>query len=137
MMKTVFLAHSKSDNDLATLKAKVINALDRAPQAPGAALSFSVVLGRDHHAVNFARCGSWDAWCNDVATGIHPVKRTPMIDLFVVPEGPIGKATARILELALTVRKPVLMLREGGLVRARGIVTVDAKDYKAGWALHF
>ncbi len=135
-MKTIraFIAHSKNgDVNLGTLKSKIAAALV-ATVGERATVS-AVTLGRDHYEAHFRRCGSWDAWTRDVAVGFHPVTREPQFNLFVVPEGPIGKATAGILTAAFTARKTVLKWDGQKLTPATALVTVDDQDYKSGWRL--
>lgn len=135
-MKTIraFIAHPKNDAlDLGALKQKIAKALVAA--AGTRATVAAVVTGKDHYEAHFRRCGSWDAWTRDVGAGIHPVTRDQQFNLFVVPEGPIGKATAGILQHAFAAGKPVLRWDGTTLTRAKSLVTLDAEDYKSGWRL--
>jgi hypothetical protein len=130
--KRIFLAHSKSDDNVLALVEKTQKL---AESMAAAGVRIEVISGRDHHMANFRRCGSWDSWAREVATGVHPITREPRFDMIVVPAGPLGKATKEICEHALGASKPVLILDSGVLLRASRVVTVDSQDFKSGWRL--
>jgi hypothetical protein len=139
MAKTfrVFIAHSKTDQDLDGLVAQVRRVL--APGAQALGRDLVLVLGRDDHAAEFKRAGGWEAWARDVAHRVHPVTREPFYNAILVPGGPgatVGKATAQIVLFSLSVGKKVVGLgQEHGLWKVRAVETVDGDDFKAGWRL--
>jgi hypothetical protein len=93
-----------------------------------------VVKASDDFNANFARCGGWDAWINDVARGVDYMYRTPRYNAIVVLSEYVGKATGSIVRLALQHDRMVLLMGEnGGSERVIGIEEIDANDYKGGW----
>lgn len=135
----VLITHGRHDTDefLAQLKADVTVLL--AAYGPA-----DVVLARDDYAANFTRCGGWDGWSIDVASGIDPVSREPRYHAYVVPSARVGKATAAILDRALRLGKPVFRFtpakyaglggqRSGTFAGVRAITCVNERDFKAGW----
>jgi hypothetical protein len=106
----------------------------------GAALSergidgLEVVKASDDFNANFARCGSWDAWINDVARGVDYMFRTPRYNAIVVLTEYVGKATGSIVRIALQNDRMVILMGEnGGSERVMGIEEIDPNDYKGGW----
>ncbi len=128
-----FLAHSKActDTDLDDLVADASKILDRL--ADGRA--FAITLGREFYEARFKACGSWESWCNEVATGIEYGSRSPLFKAILVPDGGIGSATARIVEAALGAKKPVIAFRGTAARRVVGVTRVDAKAWKNGWIM--
>jgi len=128
-----FLAHSKActDADLDELVSDVSKILDRL--ADGRA--FNITLGREFYAARFAACGSWDAWCAEVATGVEYGSRSPLFKAILVPDGGIGAATARIVEAALGAKKTVIAFKGTTARRVSRVVRVDAKNWVNGWEM--
>jgi hypothetical protein len=128
-----FLAHAKSctDADLDELIVDASKILDRL--ADGRA--FNVTLGREFYEARFKACGSWEAWCNEVATGVEYGSRSPLFKAILVPDGGIGAATAKIVEAALGAKKPVIAFKGKEARRVVGITRVDAKDWVHGWRM--
>lgn len=129
-----FIAHSKScgDEDLDEIIQDASALLDRLSKGR----AFSVTLGREYYALRFPICGSWDAWCNEVATGVEYGTRSPLFKAILVPDGRIGAAMSKIVERALAVGKPVIAFRAGGEARrVRSVVCVDRRDFKTGWGM--
>jgi len=128
-----FLAHSKgcNDADLDELVADASKILDRL--ADGRA--FNITLGREFYEARFKACGSWEAWCAEVATGIEYGSQSPLFKAILVPDGGIGAATARIVEAALGAKKTVIAFKGTAARRVRGVVRVDPKDWKTGWIM--
>lgn len=128
-----FLAHSKActDADLDELVADASKILDRL--ADGRA--FAITLGREFYEARFKACGSWEAWCAEVATGVEYGSRSPLFKAILVPDSPIGAATARIVEAALGVKKTVIAFKGTTARRISRVVRVDAKDWKTGWVM--
>ena len=128
----IFFANGRGDSD-ADVERAVARVRDALMSQFGA--DVEVTSGKDDYKANFSRCGSWDAWIRDVAVGIRFADRTPRYHALMCPTREVGKATARIVELALGASKPVL-LWEGG--QARSVISVravDAENWKAGYTL--
>ncbi len=127
-----FIAHPKSysEEEIARLTGAVRAHMQM--KQPGV----EIVLGsgRDDHAAHFNRLGSWDAWAADVAVGIFFESREPRYHGFVVPEGPLGKATAQILHAALQAGKPV-WIWDGVSLRIAGEIRQVGTDFKNGWVI--
>ncbi len=132
MTPRFFLAHAKSctDEDLDRLVGEASAILDR--MAEGKA--FNLTLAREYFEDRFKAAGSWDAWINEVATGIEYGSRSPLFKAILVPDGPIGTATAKMIERALAVSKPVVAFK-GGLQARRitRVVCLDSRDWKTGY----
>ena len=126
-MKLVFYAHSK-----ATLATAIDEDVAFLTKHLGASLNggCEVKSGRDDHAARFRAAGSWADWCRQVAR---------RYDVFVVPPGPIGKATKDILIDALSQDKAVLSWNGShntpAFARAASVATTDSENWKAGWSL--
>jgi hypothetical protein len=120
----VLLTHPKNLSD------EEINALcDETRYALRDALydrNVHVTAGRDEYAATFRRCGTWDAWARNAATGVEYGTGLPRYHAFVVaPVASVGKATAGILRHALTSGKPVFLLQDRALVRVRALATPE------------
>jgi len=97
-------------------------------------IAIELTSGRDDYDRHFARCGSWDSWAEDVATGIDYMSREPRFHGFIVPGKSVGAATARILRSALSARKPVWIWTGAGLVPVYSLSRVGT-SFKDGWSL--
>jgi hypothetical protein len=74
----------------------------------------------------FASCGNWDSWALEAVTGKSYRSKKPYFQGFVVlSDGRVGQGTAKVVSLALDVRKPVYWLKERSLHRVTG---VDCRD---------
>ena len=116
----IFVAHPKATAD-ADIDALCAEALDRVSAAlPDRKVA--VIAGRDAYLASYQRCGTWDAWARYIATGGEYGTGEPAFHAIVVAPLPgIGKATAGIVQHALTANKPVLLLNGGALRRVRRI----------------
>ena len=125
-MKRIFLASAKDEapDKVAEWKQEV-EAL-----VPGV----TVVDGLTDWQENFSRCGGWNGWADDVATGRDLYGR-PRYDAILCPRESVGKATMQIVEAALRVGKPVLLGGAQGVQRVIGVVQSDPTSWKAGWEL--
>lgn len=120
----VLLTHPKNVSD------EEINALaDEACAVIRGALPDRDVIvtpGRDEYAQTFRRCGTWDAWARNAATGVEYGTGLPRYHAFVVaPAASVGRATSGILRHALASNKPVFLLSGGVLSRVRGLETPE------------
>ena len=91
----VFLAHSKSDSDETIARLREVTATLISKHAPDG-FKVEVVPGRDDHAENFKRCGSWDAWALDIVDRIDLATREPVYKGIVITQWRVGAATAAI-----------------------------------------
>jgi hypothetical protein len=125
-MKRVFLATAKDESadKVAEWKAEI------EAQAPGV----EVVDGLTDWHANFARCGGWNGWAEDVAGG-RDINGRARYDAIICPRACVGKATAQIVECALRNGKPVLLAGSVGVRRVIGVVQADPTSWKAGWEL--
>jgi hypothetical protein len=132
-MIRLFIAHRKAEEDLDALKSSVESALTASKLS-----NFTLTLGRDDYEEKFKSAGSWDAWIERIATGIHPITRKAIYDGLVVPDAKVGKATAKMVELALSKKKPVLYLTSDGAVKVvTGVERKDLRNFQSGWELLF
>jgi hypothetical protein len=94
-----------------------------------------VVDGFSDWKENFHRCGGWNGWAEDVATG-RTLTGQHRFEAIVCPYLTVGKATAQIVERALHLGKPVVHLaRDGTIAKVTGINREDDDSWKAGWTL--
>lgn len=128
-----FLAHAKSCDDpqLERLVSWASVLLDHFAKGQ----PYNLVLGRAYFAARFRECGSWDAWCAEIATGVDYLTRRPIFDAIFIPVGAIGTGTARIAQLAIEVKRPVFAFKDQGLwARVVGVRQVS-KSWQDGWRM--
>jgi BMFP domain-containing protein YqiC len=131
----VFVAHAKSDPDdvIDRIQKKVSETICNAAKASGSDVEIKIFLGRDDFAENFKRCGSWDAWAEDVVNRIDFATRLVVYDAIVVTNQVIGAATQAIIRSALAAHRPILLFCNDSVLRPiRGVNRVS-EDFKAGW----
>ncbi len=127
-----FLAHAKScdDEELERLTSACSALLDRLSGGK----PFDLILGRVHYEARFRACGSWEAWCDEVATGVDYTTRAPIFAAIFIPVDPLGAATAAIVRKAIAANRPCFAFDgEGRAARVTGVRTVDSKDWKGGF----
>ncbi len=133
----VFIAHSKQDSDarLAEVQERIDHVLRAAASnVPNAKpTKIETVLGRDDHAQNFKRAGSWEAWASDIIDRIDHVTRETIYSAIVVTNRHVGMATARVVEAALRARRPLLLLCEDGTLRPIRRMDQTSYDAATGW----
>jgi len=93
-----------------------------------------VVSGRDDFKERSASLGGWQGWARDVAVG-EDEYGNPSFNAIIVPAEVIGRATAGIIQEALTVAKPVYFWRKGELLQVKNVQTIDQEDWQQGWKL--
>jgi hypothetical protein len=104
----VFYAHPKDTPALAL--AEGVEAIRDALQAViGDARTVEVTSGLEDWQRHFRRAGSWEAWTRDVAVGRIYGQDQPRYHAIVASPSVVGQATRRVLELALGLKKPVLL----------------------------
>jgi hypothetical protein len=129
-----FLAHSKAcgEPELDELKRIAPVALEVLSKGQ----PFEVVMGRDYFNARFKAAGSWNAWTREVATATSYLTREPIFKAILVPEGSVGAGTAKIVQEALGVRKPVFTFdRTGKWTRILGLEVKNSGDWQGGWNL--
>jgi|SRR3990172_1238806 len=129
-----FLAHAKSCDDaeldrLTKACAKVLDTF-------AAGRPFDLILGRAYFEARFKEAGSWAAWTAEVANGVDYLTREPNFTAIMIPEGPIGAGTAKIVEGAVAGNRPVYAFDDAGRHRrVVGLTQTDPKNWQTGWKL--
>jgi hypothetical protein len=93
-----------------------------------------VRTGRSDHAANWK--GDWDAWEHGVVHKKNLTTGKPVYDVFVTSGEKVGRATARILSMALEAGKPVFWWSGEagkGILKVVQVEVVDAEDWTWGW----
>jgi hypothetical protein len=97
---------------------------------------FEVVMGRDYFNARFKAAGSWNAWTREVAASVSYLTREPIFKAILIPQGPIGAGTAKIIQEALSVRKPIFTFdRDGKWTRVLGLEVKGMGSWQDGWNL--
>lgn len=135
MKKRVFIAHPlRIENDvLDRLQEEIADAM-RPLLDPE--IEVEVTLGRDDFQRMMPTFGSWEAWAQSVAEGTFMTLTGPeprFHGVIVAPYSTCGKATAAIVNRALTQGKGVFRYFEGVFYPVRGIVRTDPEDNRTGW----
>ena len=74
----------------------------------------------------FAACGGWDSWALEAVTGKNYRSREPYFHGFILTgEGCVGRGTAKVVSLALDLRKSVYWLSDGKL---KPVANVEAAE---------
>lgn len=96
--------------------AQVVAQADKlAASTPALAGQYQLVSSRDDYEARAPVAGSWDAWCQEVGTGIDPQTRKHHYDWYVVTgNGVMGRANYLIVAGALRRGAPVFWLRDEG-----------------------
>lgn len=88
-----------------------------------------------------AALGSWNAWIQEVVTGLRVTDYTPTYHGFLVKEDEVGRATAGIIQGALQAYKPVWKVDpdNGGFPwrAVRSVTRVDPDSWVTGWRLDY
>lgn len=133
-MERVFYAHRRDadvgeiNEAVATLSSHLAHRLHTAVK---------VTSGRDDFKRRFAMAGGWSAWPDSVSSPLAGGESRYTI--IVVPDGPVGKATAQIVETAL--QRGVACLWWDGdvdepMLQQLKLVQEDREDWKNGWFAH-
>lgn len=125
------LLHRKDAPDVAGLNAAVTAALEALSEGK----PFILVNAREEWAQNFARCGGWAAWIQDVVMGYDFASGEPRYFGYVAPDETVGKATADIVRLALHNGRPVASWNGAQLGVVSRVVEINEHDYKNGWRI--
>jgi len=132
MTRRFFLAHPKSDR-AETIAERLVLA-HAVVSKVAAGRPFTIVAGRDYFEERFKAAGSWEAWAYEVAAGVSYQTREPLFDVILVPSFTCGAGTAKILQMALSARKPCFVFDgQARVARILAARRVDAGDWKTGW----
>lgn len=126
-----FLAHAKNEPNLDAMISTARAALEHA--APGK--PYSITTGLSFFEARFKAAGSWEAWIAEVASGVNFVTREPLFHCILVPAGPIGAGTARIVEKSITAGKPVFSFRGLEISHVVGVLCEDRTNWQTGFRL--
>jgi hypothetical protein len=127
-----FLAHSKACGELELDELRRIATVALEVLSKGQ--PFEVVMGRDYFNARYKAAGSWNAWTREVAASVSYLTREPIFKAILVPQGPIGAGTAKIVQEALAVRKPVFSFdREGKCIQIVGLEVKNSANWQGGW----
>ena len=128
----VFVANSKNDSD------ESVEAAIEKFKLRFSKNTYVFVKGKDDFLANMKRLGSWEAWEKNVVYGFKFGTVEKKYGLIFCINRVIGKATANIVQHALTAgTKIVLLDPETGEFSAVKAVTKreDTDDWKNGWML--
>lgn len=80
---------------------------------------------------------NWGSWTTAVSIGINYGTQRPNYDVFIVPAMEIGKATADIVNAAISAGKPCLFWNPNDPDEPREIATTErtSESWKGGWRL--
>ncbi len=98
----------------------------------------NVVPSSTHFERTFHEAGSWSNWIEQVAKGKKYGGGGDIFQVYVVPDVVVGRATAQIVGMALSVGKPVVVLFRRTLTeihRVTGVTITDEENWQAGWNL--
>jgi len=98
--------------------------------------SVTVVRAKDEWEKSFTQCGGWDAWAKHVATGIDYEYRTPLYNAVVCTAESVGRATAQIVEQALSARRMVALVRGQEIAQVIAVECTDSDNWQSGWRLN-
>ncbi len=106
-----------------------------------------IITGREDFNAHVMQTGGWDGWAHSVAVGteFRDGEIRPRYDLIILTPGPLfGKATASIIDTALTGQKPVFFMPGddddadcGLLYPVTQVIQKDARDFKKGWTVRY
>ena len=141
-----FFAHAKDQEDLEAMLAELRLAVVRERPKD----TVEVIPGMEDHEKNFARCGSWDGWAQDIVLRCDPTTRKPHYAALVLWGAPgmrVGAATFKMISTAISKGRPVFFyqphhispwqegLGELGTFRAARTTTKEGTSFKDGWAI--
>jgi len=134
----VFLAHPKGDTPTPVDMQRLRDSFHRLGM-PGALDPQLVVYvtGEEDFSVNFQRYGGWNGWTQSVGAGKEYQGNAivPRFDLIVVlPSQHVGRATADIVNYAVSNQRPVFFFDGMKIATVRGAVA-NGGDFKNGWTL--
>lgn len=141
----VFYAHPKgmSDEEIDVFGSEIRVRIRDSELLPAGYDNVDVTPGRDDFRQYSMSAGSFTAWAREVPQRRDMSTGTRYYGAFVSTNAYVGRATADILSVALSVRTPVYYFEPDPDAQwafrrihdVRGIVVVDAEDYLKGWCL--
>jgi len=138
---TVFFAHPSgaSEEEIRLGMARIKEGFEEKAAQKGATLRVRVVPGRD----DFRECcrGDWSLWAKRVVARRDAVTMKRLYHVYVVPSDVVGRATADIIEGAITANLPVFRLLPkkdtknswGSLQRITQVYAYDPEDWSSGF----
>lgn len=135
----VFYAHPTGESpgeipkSVKALKTLIETKLKEKFESLAAAPVIVVTPGRTDHASFFK--GDWEKWQEDVVRRRHALTGEPRYSVFVVPGESCGRATAGILQFAMTKGRKVLRWdrKENKLRPVKKVVAFDSEDWISGF----
>jgi len=125
----VFVAHAKDDND---------DFIEQAVEKFKLRFSknqYVFVLGKFDHTQNMKRLGNWDAWEKNVVYGTRYGTTERKYGIIFCINRVVGKATANIVQHALTAGTKVVLLDDGVFSVVKAVQKLETDDWKRGWML--
>jgi len=122
-----------SPQETSALSQAIQSEFDRLQEDVDPSVQIKIIAASEEFESNFARCGGWDAWAKDVATGVGFADRKPRYRGFVLTDYEVGRATASILEQGLGAGKPVFFFENGTLRRVLKVEEGDTDNWQSGW----
>jgi hypothetical protein len=144
-----FLAHPKDLDDyrIDALRDLAIESMREAIAIMGGGREPHVVTGRDDFNANVMTAGGWEAWTYSVARGSEYRNGVlqPRFDIIILTPGPLfGKATAGIIEAALTHGRPCFLLPGdeqdedlGMLYPITHVIVKDPRNFRTGYTVRY
>lgn len=137
----VFFAHpaGASDAEIREGSARIKEGLESKATEKGKELRVKVIPGRDDFK---ERCrGDWNLWAKQVVARKDAVTMKRLYHAYVVPSDVVGRATADIIEGAITANLPVFRLYPksdtknswGSLQRITQVYAYDPEDWSTGF----
>lgn len=83
----------------------------------------------------FAQYGDYPSWIQALVTGRNYTSGRPRFDVIVVTRSVFGRGTAGIVELALSIRRPVFFVTDTTINVVTSLVTIDDKNWQEGWSV--
>lgn len=137
----VFYAHraSEPEGETKAQMRRIYEHLSSAAKLRGAEPKISIISGRSDFQKHFT--GDWDRWTAGVSGRKNAVTNKPLYGAIVVPSDILGRATASIVEGAITRGTPVFLLvdeetaQETGraLQRITEVYPYDPDDWTGGF----
>jgi hypothetical protein len=122
-----------SDQETNALSQAIQAEFDRLQKEADPSVQIKIIAASEEFDSNFARCGGWDAWAKDVATGVGFADRKPRYRGFVLTDHEVGRATASIVEQGLAAGKPVFFFENGLLRHVHKVEEGDIDNWQSGW----
>lgn len=137
----IFFAHPKAWDEgfIAARTQELVDALRVLRDRSGQGTRLRVVTGRDdwQETVGSGPRGrnGWQQWIGHTSTGVR-ADGEPRYHVFIIPNGPVGKATGGLIQMALYAGKPVSCWDtvDCTLVAVTGVVQ-ESESHSEGWRM--